>query len=173
MKNKKIIILAMFLFVLVIGSIYGINKQYGNTLDARQKILSTKDNHVIILSEITIENSIISEIIDQKAGYGYAHFEENEKGNYIFKAKMVKTQQYEPIVTDVIKINDEFYEILMCYKSGLDYVEVIYTDDSTGKKDDPIRVEMHNQMVALLEAPEYSSYTRHVAFYNYKGDKFE
>lgn len=64
MKNKKTIILAM-LFVLVIGSIYNINKQYGNTLDARQRILSKRDNHVIIISEIIIKNSIISEIIDQ------------------------------------------------------------------------------------------------------------
>lgn len=170
--KKKTIILAL-LFILVIGSVYSINKQYGNTLDARQRILSKRDNHVTIISEIIIENSIISEIMDQKAGYGYAQFEKNEKGNYVFKTKMVRTEQYEPIVTDIIQINDEFYEVLMCNKSGLDYAEVIYTDDSTGKKNDPIRVEMHNQTVAILEAPEYSSYTRHVVFYNYNGDKFE
>ena len=170
--KKKTIILAL-LFILVIGSVYSINKQYGNTLDARQRILSKRDNHVIIISEIIIENSIISEIMDQEAGYGHGQFEKNEKGNYIFKTKKVRTEQYEPIVTDIIQINDEFYEVLMCNKSGLDYAEVIYTDDSTGKKDDTIRVEMHNQTVAILEAPEYSSYTRHVVFYNYNGDKFE
>lgn len=173
MRNKKTIIFSLLLFILVIGSIYSINMQYGNTLDARQRILSKRDNQVIIISEIIIENSIISEIIDQKAGYGYAQFEENEKGNYVFKTKMIRTEQYEPIVTDIIVINDEFYEVLMCHKSGLDYAEVTYTDDSTGKKDDPIRVEMHNQTVAILEAPEYSSYSRYVAFYNYNGDKFE
>lgn len=171
--KKKTIIPAMLFFVLVIGGIYSTNKQYGNTLDARQRILSKRDNHVIIISEIIIENSIISEIIDQKAGYGYAQFEENEKGNYVFKTKMVRTQQSVPIVTDIIQVNEKFYEVLMCNKSGLDYVEVIYTDDSTGKKDDPIRVEMQNQTIAIVEAPDYSSYTRHVAFYNYKGEKFE
>ena len=97
----------------------------------------------------------------------------HDKGNYIFKTKTVRTEQYEPIVTDIIEINDEFYEVLMCHKSDLDYAEVIYTDDSTGKKDDPIRVEMHNQTVTIVEAPKYSNYTRYVAFYNYNGDKFE
>ena len=111
--KKKTIILALLLFILVIGSVYIINKQYGNTLDARQRILSKRDNHVIIISEIIIENSIITEIMDQKAGYGYAQFEKNEKGNYIFKTKMVRTEQYEPIITDIIQINDEFYEVLM------------------------------------------------------------
>ena len=159
--KKKTIILALLLFILVIGSVYIINKQYGNTLDARQRILSKRDNHVIIISEIIIENSIITEIMDQKAGYGYAQFEKNEKGNYIFKTKVVRTEQDEPISTDIIQINDEFYEVLMCNKSGLDYAEVIYTDESTGKTDDPIRVEMHNQTVAMLEAPEYSSSTRY------------
>jgi hypothetical protein len=120
--KKKTIILALLLFILVIGSVYIINKQYGNTLDARQRILSKRDNHVIIISEIIIENSIITEIMDQKAGYGYAQFEKNEKGNYIFKTKMVRTEQYEPIITDIIQINDEFYEVLMSIASTLDHV---------------------------------------------------
>jgi hypothetical protein len=136
-------------------------------------ILSNRDNHVIILSEIHFENDIISELLDQKAGYGYAQFELNEQGNYLLKTKMIRTVQYDPIVTDIIQINDKSYEILMCYKPGLDYAEVIYTDDSTGKRNEPIKVEMNNQNVAIIEAPEYSSYTRHVSFYNYKGDKFE
>ena len=120
--KKKTIILDLLLFILVIGSVYIINKQYGNTLDARQRILSKRDNHVIIISEIIIENSIITEIMDQKAGYGYAQFEKNEKGNYIFKTKMVRTEQYEPIITDIIQINDEFYEVLMSIASTLDHV---------------------------------------------------
>jgi hypothetical protein len=173
MKNKKAIILAMLLFVFIAGSIYSINKQHGNTVEARQIILSKRDNHVIILREIIIENSIISEMIDQESGYGYAQFEKNKKENYILKTKMVRTRQDEPILTDTIVINDEVYEILMCNTSGLEYAEVIYTDDTTGKKGDPIRVEMHNQTVALIKAPEYSSYTRSAVFYNYKGDRFE
>jgi len=173
MKYKKTVILTMLLFVFIAGSIYSINKQHGNTPEARQIILSRRDNHVIILREIIIENSIISEMIDQESGYGFAQFEKNEHGNYILKTKMVRTRQDEPILMDTIVINDEVYEILMCNTAGLEYAEVIYTDDTTGKKDDPIRVEMYNQTVALIKAPEYSSYTRNVVFYNYKGDRFE
>ena len=173
MKNKKTIIFIALLLFIILVSFYNINKSYGNTSYSRQRILSKRDNHVIILSEIILENNVISEIIDQRAGYGYAQFEANGKGNYLLKTKMIKTQQYDPIVTDRIKVNDEFYEILMCGKSGLEYVEVIYTDDSTGIKDDPIRVEMNNQGVAIFKAPGYSDYTRNVVFYNYKGNKFE
>lgn len=61
----------------------------------------------------------------------------------------------------------------MCYRSGLDYAEVIYTDDNTGISDEPIIVEMNNYHVAIIEATEYQSYSRYVSFYNYKGDKFE
>lgn len=173
MKLKKKIIFGMLLIIIVVGNIYNLDRTYGNTLDARQKILSKRGNNAIIISEIIIENNIISEVLDQKAGYGYAQFELNEKGNYLLKTKMIIPQQYEPIVTDIIQIDDKLYEILMCDKSGLDYAEVIYTDNNTGKEDDPIIVQMNNQTVALIEAPNYSNYTRYVAFYNYKGDKFE
>jgi len=172
MRKKKLITFGLLL-ILIIGSIYSINRTYGNTLDTRQRILSKRGNNAIIISEIIIDNSIISEVIDQKAGYGYAHFELNEKGNYLLKTKMIRTQQYEPIVTDIIQIDDKAYEILMCNKSGLDYAEVIYTDNNTGKEEDPILVDMNNQSVAVIEAPKYSSYTRYVAFYNYDGRKFE
>ena len=172
MKSKKgIIFIALLLLILL--SFYKINTSYGNTIYARQRILSKRDNHVIILSEIILENNIISEIIDQKSGYGYAQFEANEKGNYLLKTKMMSAQQYEPIVTDRIEINDEFYEIIMCDKSGLEYSEVTYVDNSRGIKDDPVRIEMNNQRVAIFKAPEYSDYKTNVVFYNYKGNKFE
>lgn len=173
MKNKKAIILAILLFVFIVGTIYSINRQYGNTPEARQIILSRRDNHVIILREIVNENSIISEMIDQESGYGYAQFEKKENGNYILMTKKVRSRQEEPILIDTIVINDELYKILMCNKSCLEYAEVVYTDDTTGKKEDPIRVEMNNQSVALIKAPEYSSYTTSVVFYNYNGDRFE
>lgn len=170
MKLKKKIIFGMLLVIIVVGSIYNLDRTYGNTLDARQRILSKRGNNAIIISEIIVEDSIISEVIDQNAGYGYAQFELNEKRNYLFKIKMIRPKA---IVTDIIEIDDKLYEILMCNKSGLDYAEVIYTDNNTGKEDDPIIVQMNNQTVALIEAPNYSNYTRYVAFYNYKGDKFE
>lgn len=173
MKKKKITIFGMLLFIFVASTIYNINKSYGNTLDKRQKILSKRGNNAIIISEIVTKNSIISEIIDQKAGYGYAQFELNEKGNYLLKTKMIRTQQYEPIVIDIIQIDSKSYKILMCGKSGLDYAEVIYTDNDTGKEKDPIRVEMNNQRIALIEAPEYSNYTRYITFYDFNGNKFE
>lgn len=173
MKNRKAVILAILLFVFIAGTIYSINRQYGNTAEARQIILSKRDNHVIILREMVFENSIISEMIDQESGYGYAQFEKKENGNYILKTKMVRTRQEEPIITDTIVINDELYKILMCNKACLEYAEVVYTDDTTGKKDDPIRVEMNNQSVALIKAPDYSSYTTSVVFYNSNGDRFE
>jgi len=173
MKNKKATLLVVLLFIFIAGSIYSINRQNGNTVEARQIILSKRDNHVIILREIIIENSIISEMIDQKSGYGYAQFEKNEYGNYILKTKMVRTGQDEPIVMDILVINDEVYNVLMFNKACLEYAEVIYTDDTTNKKHDPIRVEMNNQTVSLIKAPEYSSYTMSVVFYNYKGDRFE
>lgn len=173
MKNKKAIILAILLFVFIAGTIYSINRQHGNTAEARQTILSKRDNHVIILREIVIENSIISEMIDQESGYGYAQFEKNEHGNYILKSKMVRTRQDEPLLTDTITINNESYEILMCNTACLEYAEVVYTDDATGKKGDPIRVEMNKHTVALIKAPDYSSYTTSVVFYNSNGDRFE
>ena len=173
MKKKKIFIIVALALILIISSIYNISGSYGNTLEARQGILSKRDNHAIILSEIYIENDIISEVLDQKSGYGYAQFDLNEKGNYLLKTKMIRSGQYDPIVTDIIEINDKSYEILMCYRSGLDHAEVIYTDDNTGISDEPIIVEMNNYHVAIIEAPEYTSYSRHVSFYNYKGDKFE
>ncbi|MDR7871241.1 MAG: hypothetical protein RIN55_10295 [Tissierellaceae bacterium] len=173
MRNKRFII-GSIIVVFIIGVIvYKTNQPYGNTFEARQRILSKPSNSAIILSEIIIENNIISEFIDQQVGYGYAQFEANDHGNYMLKTKMVRTQESEPIVTDIIVIGDKFYEIFMCYKSGLEYVEVIYTDDTTGNKLEPIRIEMNNGRVALVEAPEYSSYTRDVAFYDNKGNKFE
>lgn len=176
MKNRKPILFTLVLFLLsvsIAGGIYIMNRQNGHTAESRQSILSRSDNHVIIISEIVIGDSIISEMMDQQSGYGYAQFEKNEKGNYILKTKMVRTRQDEPILTDIIEINDEMYEILMCNAAGLEYAEVTYTDNATGTKNAPLRVEMHNQTVALIKAPEYSSYNRYVAFYNYKGDKFE
>lgn len=172
-KNKKIIIVSILLLTLIISSIYILRASYGNTTQSRQRILSKYNNNAIILSEIVFKDNIISEFLDQQAGYGYAHFEANEQGNYKLKTKMERTQQYESIVTDLINIEDKTYEILMCYKSGLEYAEVIYTDNSTGKTFDPIRVEMHNQRVAIIEAPDFTNYTRYVVFYNYEGRKFE
>ena len=173
MKNKKIIIITVLLIMFIGATVYSIKQSYGNTLEARQRILSKQSNSVIILSEINIENSIISEIIDQQAGYGYAQFEADEKGNYSLKTKKVRTQETETIVTDIIQINDELYEIIMLNKPGLDYAEVIYTDNSTGVKQDPVRVVMDNKTVALVEAPDYFSYTRYVAIYDNAGNKFE
>lgn len=174
MNNKKGLILSgILLLVLIMGGIYTLNRQIGNTVEARQNILSKRGNHVIILREIVIEDSVISETLDQKAGYGYAQFERNEKGNYILKTKMVKTLQEEPVLSDNIVINGESYEILMCNASGLQYAEVTYTDETTGKVDDPIRVDMNNYTVQLIKVPEYSSYKRSVVFYNEKGDRFE
>ena len=85
---------------------------------------------------------------------------------------------YQPWITLIyiaifLVIGDKFYEIFMCYKSGLDYAEVICTDDTTDNKIEPIRIEMNNKTVALIEAPEYSSYRRHVVFYDNKGNMFE
>lgn len=175
MKSKKVMIIgiSIILFIVISSMIYGINQLYGNTSDSRQRILSKPGNNTIILSEIIIENYVISEFIDQKAGYGYALFEANQTGNYSLKNKMISTQQFEPIVTDIININDKLYEILMCYKSGLDYAELIYTDPISGEKLEPFRVEMDNKTVAFFEAPEYASYTRYVSFYDNKGKKFE
>jgi len=175
MNNNKALIftLLLLLSIFIAGSVYITNRQHGNTAEARQTMLSRSDNHVIILREISIEDSIISEMMDQQSGYGYAQFERNDKGNYILKTKMVRTRQEEPVLTDIIEINDELYEILMCNAGGLEYAEVSYTDDTTGEKDELIRVDMHNQTVALVKAPDYSSYTRNVVFYNYKGEKFE
>lgn len=173
MKNKKIVIAFILLFILIGSSIYNLKASYGNTFQSRQRILSKHYNNAIILSEIVFKENIISEFIDQQSGYGYAHFEANEQGNYKLKTKMVRTEQYEPIVTDIIHIGDKAYEILMCNKSGLEYAEVIYTDNITGKTLEPIRVEMHNQTVAIIEAPDYTDYTRYVAFYNNQGGKFE
>lgn len=176
MKNNKIVIgIIIIVTFITVSIIYSLNQLYGNTVEARQRILSKPSNSTIILSEIIIENYIISEIIDQQAGYGYAQFEANKYGNYSLKTKMVRTQESESIVivTDIINIGDKPYEILMCNKSGLDYAEIIYTDDSSGKKLEPVHIEMNNQRVVFVEAPEYSSYTRYVVFYDNKGNKFE
>lgn len=173
MKNKKTVILILFLLGFIAASVYLFNSQNGNSVDARQRILSKRDNHVIILREINIENSIISEFIDQESGYGYAQFEGNEKGRFILKSKLVKTRQDEPILADTLVINDEAYDILMCNTPCLEYAEVAYTDETTGKMDDPIRVGMNSHTVELIKAPEYLNYTMDVVFYNYKGEKFE
>jgi len=173
MKNKNFIIVSVIVLFIIVSIVYSINQLYGNTVEARQTILSKPSNSTIILSEIIIENYIISEIIDQQAGYGYARFEANQYGNYTLKTKMIRTQESEPIISDIIQIGDKPYEILMCNKSGLDYAEIIYTDDITGKRLEPFRIDMNNSRVAFVEAPEYSSYTRYVAFYDNKGNKFE
>ncbi|HCW72752.1 MAG TPA: hypothetical protein DHM90_01975 [Clostridiaceae bacterium] len=175
MKNRKALLLTLLLLlsVFIAGSVYIMNRQHGITSEDRQALLSRNGNHVVILREIHIKDSIISEIMDQQSGYGYAQFEKNDRGNYILKTRMVRTRQEDSIVTDIIEINDEMYEILMCNAGGLEYAEVSYTDDTTGEKVEPLRVDMHNQTVALLKAPEYSSYTRKVTFYNYEGDRFE
>ncbi|NLY44447.1 MAG: hypothetical protein GX053_00400 [Tissierella sp.] len=86
---------------------------------------------------------------------------------------MIRSGQYDPIITDIIEIEDKSYEILMCYRLGLDYAEVIYNNDNIDMRDKPIIVEMNNYHVAIIDAPEYQSYSRRVSFYNYKGDKFE
>lgn len=169
MKKKTMIFITLF-FVLIVGIIYSTNKPYTGGVLEQQKILSKRGNHVIILSQKIIGNNVISEIIDQKAAYGYANFKVDEKGRSHLKDKNIST---ELIVIDRIKVNDTFYEVLMCYKSGLDYAEVTYTDDSTNKKDNPLRVEMNNKTVAIFEVPEHSSYISKVVFYNYNGNKFE
>lgn len=173
MKNRKAIILFMLVVVFIAGGIYSINRQNGNTVEDRQRILSKRDNHVIILSEIIIEDSIISEMIDQESGYGYAQFEKNNYENFILKTKVVRTRQEEPVIMDIVIINDVVYDVLMFNIAGLEYAEVTYTNDTTGIKDDPIRVEMYNHAVALVKAPEYSSYTRNIVFYDCKGEQFE
>lgn len=127
--------LGIIIAIFIIGSIiYSVSQLYGNTVGARQRILSKLSNSTIILSEIIIENYIISEIIDQQASYGYAQFEADQYGNYTLKTKMIRKQESEPIITDIIYIGDKPYEILMCNKSGLDYAEIIYTDDISGKR---------------------------------------
>jgi len=173
MKNKKIIIGSIILLYFIGNINYSINQLYGNTVEARQKILSKSSNNTIILSETIMENCIISEITDQEASYGYAKFEANMYGNYDLKTKITRKQESEPIVTNIIQIKDKFYEILMCNKPGLDYAEVIYIDKTTGKELESIRIEMNNRTVAFVEAPNYSSYTIYVAFYDNKGNKFE
>lgn len=173
MKNKKALVFGTMITILsivIVSLIIQHNQYNGRTLLSREKVLNKRENGLKILSETSIDNYIVSQIVSLRGRYGYALFQLKGRGNYSFQSSMLSEES--SIITDFLWIGGKGYEIFMCNQPELDYVEVSYTDSRDLKVTTKI-LDLIEGRIAITEAPNLKSYERDVVFYDINGNKYK
>lgn len=157
--------------IIVIGLFSIQYAQYnGATLTSREKFLNKEQIGVNILSESLIDNYIISEIKNSHNQYGYALFKPKGHKRYTFVSSMLTDK--DCIATHLIWIGEIKYELFMCDKPQLNYVEIAYTNSDTLQTTTQ-QLPLLNNTIAIVEAPNLKSYYREVCFFDVTGNKYK
>lgn len=167
MKKKIIICVATAVVILATGIMILFPKNDGNTVSERESFLNTVASDINIVSEITVDDSIICHI-QSRSKNGYAVFEANGSG-YIYSQHLLSS---ETIVIDRIYVNDQFYQVLICNKPQLEKAEIVYSDPDSSKIIESQNIELNGNMMCVIESIKASSYTIDVTFYDTKGNIF-
>ena len=138
-----------------------------NTLEDRKSFASEMKSGGVIVSEIVMEDHIISQVV---AGdrVGFMIFASNENNDYQWQSTMLSQNQ---VISETIIMNSEVYEVLICEKPNLNYVETIYTHN--GKTIASLKTQCGGKTMVVQKAPEKKAYTRMVTWYDTLGNQYK
>ena len=168
---RKLILTFSIVTILVFGCITYLRfDSYGNTFEKRQNIINKniKNQNVKILSELEFQGHIICELSSDKK-YGYAMFSLNRSGDFLLNKWYMKNSN---MIIDLVRIDSNSYDILMCSKPNLEYVERIVTDSKSGDVASK-KIKLLGENIAIALSPDLSSYELNVRFVDKQGNIFE
>lgn len=168
---RKLILTFSIVTIIFFGCITYLRfDSYGNTFEKRQNIINKniKNENVKILSELEFQGHIICELSSHKK-YGYAMFFPNRSGDFLLKKWYMKNSN---MIIDLVRIDGNLYDILMCSKPNLEYAERKVTDSKTGKVVSQ-KINLSGENIALALFPDLSSYELNVRFIDKEGNIFE
>lgn len=165
---KKISICVTVIFIVAIGLVKNYFENDGSTIEKREIIVSSKIEDAEIISEILVDNSIISQI--QKG---------NQNGFVVFKRKEDKYvyDSYAITSADVLKhlicVGNRYYYVLVCNKPQLERVKIVfYVPDSScviEQKD----IKLNGNTMCITELPDSNNFSFEVTFYDTNGNVFK
>jgi len=171
MKGKRyiwavalIIILGIVFFELYLQQ----NKLDGSTIVSRELILNQSQNGIHIVSEIKIDDYIVSGIIGSNNNDGLVVFASQANGKYKFQTKVLR-EKGSTIIEHTF-INSVGYDLFWRNQVDLDYAEIIYTVQ--GNALEPIKLDAKDNKILYCEAPS-NDYSVEVVYYDIQGNRYE
>lgn len=147
--RRKIFLLGVALVVILFGLIF-CNIADCSTISHREQYLNqlADINDVHIVSEIMIDNYIISGYVSSNRSYGIAIFEPMYRGKYKFQSN-VNCSENEVLFSTVI-INDVFWDLIWINKLDLDFARIVYYTDAGIKV---YKLDASNNKILHVQSP--------------------
>jgi hypothetical protein len=171
MKSKRYILAVAIIIILsvVFVELYlQQSKVDGSTVESRELILNRSENGVHIVSEIQIDDDIISGIIGSNNKYGLAVFKSQANGKYKFQTRVLR-ESGRTIIEHTF-VNNVAYDLFWRNQVDLDYAEIIYTVQ--GNELEPIKLDARDNQILYCEAPS-NDYSVEVVYYDIQGNRYE
>lgn len=167
-RKTKLGIFVGLIFIIIMFIIQTHNNKFQNTFEERNNFIKKSETGAVIISETIIDNYIVSEIVAGNK-YGYAVFAPYGNDKYSWQSMLLTEEE---IYSETILINSNTYEILMCEKSNLDYVETVYSNTDNGETISSTITELDGKTFAVQKAPDLKSYTYYVTWYDTSGKQY-
>jgi hypothetical protein len=169
MKNKKCVFVSAIVFIVSVVSssfFFQQSKLDGSTRESRELRLNQSGHGIHIVSEIIIDEHIISGIVDANNKYGLAIFEPEDDNKYKLQTRFLRDNG-EIIIGHTI-VNETGYDLFWYNQADLDHATATYIVQ--GKKLEPIKLDARENKILYYKAPS-DDYFVEVTFYDAQGNQ--
>ena len=167
-RNFKLVIFALIVIVTAIAAFNSYDSQFQDTLEERTAYIQQQRPNAVIVSEITAEDCIVSELVDYD-WLGYALFVPQNNQRLRFQGSAYS--QSDLFSDTLMHRNGHWHKAFFCKKPDLDALEVIYVDDNGVAQ--TIRSEnLQGKTMVVQEEPDLISAQIFVTWYDTAGNAY-